>query len=335
MGAVLRSTCLLKPILRKYKNAHITWITLAQCKSLLAENPYIDRLLTLDSKTLPAILSLRFDVLFAVDKSLEAGGLALQVNSDIKKGFCIDAQGAIVPFDEDAQYQYDVGLNDELKFFINQKPETQQITESMGLDWKRDPYVLSLNSAELDRVQQYKAEMIAGLPKGNQLVGIIGYNTGCSLLFPFKKLTVDKSKKMIEMWRHQFPNHLVALLGGPEDDQRQLEIKKFFADDPWVYNTPVCAGLREGIVWMATSDLVFSGCSLGLHMAIALQKKVICWFGVSCIQEIDVYDRGVKIQSPVSCSPCWKKTCEEKKKCFDEVPLDQVMEASKTLLLNS
>ncbi|MBC7660168.1 MAG: glycosyltransferase family 9 protein [Chitinophagaceae bacterium] len=327
MGAVLRSTCLLPAIKRAYPNAHITWITLKNTKALLDNNPYIDRILLADTTQTNTIRHLKFDVLFAVDKSLEAGALAELILSKEKRGFGLDPHGVIVPLNPEAAYQYDIGLNDELKFFINQKAETQQITESMALKWERDPYILELSPSEKSEVARRKAAIMPPAAKG-----LIGYNTGCSLLFPYKKFTVQRAIETISEWRKNFPEWGIALLGGPEDTERQKAMKEFFADDPYVINTPTTDGLRSGVLWMDTTELVLSGCSLGLHIALGLKKAVIAWFGVSCIQEIDVYDRGVKLQSDVACSPCWKKNCDQEVKCFDQVSPARVIAATRDLI---
>lgn len=327
MGAVLRSTCLLPVIKRKYPHAHITWFTYRSAQPLLENNPYIDRLIAVDGKTQSLIDYLQFDLLYAVDKSLEAGAIAERIQSHSKFGFGLDRQGVIRPLSEQAQYQYAVGLDDELKFFINQKPETQQITETMGMTWQRDPYVLQLTKFEKQQVARRKQEI---LDLGVQ--GMIGYNTGCSLLFPYKKFTLVRAIELIAAWRQQFPDWAVALLGGPEDTERQLAMKAAFAHDPLVINTPTNEGLRSGILWMDAADIVLSGCSLGLHIAIALQKTVIAWFGVSCIQEIDIYDRGIKLQAEVACSPCWRKNCEQPIKCYDMVRVESITKATRQLV---
>src|SRR5262249_18120265 len=87
MGAVLRSTCLLQPIRKRYPEAHITWITLPSSKALLEGNPFINRLLSLTPATLPLLNYLEFDLLYAVDKSLEAGSLAETIKAKEKFGF--------------------------------------------------------------------------------------------------------------------------------------------------------------------------------------------------------------------------------------------------------
>lgn len=326
LGAVLRSTCLLPAIRRKYPGCHITWFTYPNARALLLGNPYIDRLIALDATNAALLRHLRFDVAFGVDKSLEAGALIEQLAADQKFGFGLSPDGVIRPLNKEAEYQYAVGLDDELKFVRNQKPETQQITESMALDWQRDPYVLELSAAERADVGERRRQL-KGASKG-----VIGYNTGCSLLFPNKKLTVEKSIQLIADWRKRFPDYVVALLGGKEDALRQSQMKAAFADDVGVINTPTDGGLRSGMLWVAATDLVFSGCSLGMHIAIGLQRPVIAWFGVSCIQEVDLYDRGAKIQSPVPCSPCWKKSCSQERMCYDALSIAEVIEATDKLL---
>ena len=53
---------------------------------------------------------------------------------------------------------------------------------------------------------------------------------------------------------------------------------------------------------MNRCDVVISGDSLGMHMAIALSKHVVAWFGPTSPQEIDLYDRGVKLLADRLCT---------------------------------
>ncbi|MEY4632199.1 MAG: hypothetical protein RIQ81_2319 [Pseudomonadota bacterium] len=331
LGAVLRSTCLLPAIKREWPDCHITWITLPNARALLENNPLIDRLIVVDSVTQAVLSHLEFDFLFAVDKSLEAGALAETIHARVKRGFGLDRSGIIRPLNEEAKYQYDLGLNDHLKFFVNQKPETQQITETMGLQWQRDPYVFAMSEMEKSEAAARRASLRERNGK-SPWRAVIGYNTGCSLLYPYKKFTVERSIEVIKMWRESFPDCAVALLGGREDTERQAAMKAAFATDAGVINTPTTGGLRSGILWMDAADVVLSGCSLGMHIAIALGKPVIAWFGVSCAQEVDLYERGVKIQASVGCSPCWKKSCTNEPKCFNEVPVASIRAATADLL---
>ena len=179
LGAVLRSTCLLEPIKKKYETCHITWITMKNAVPLLQNNPYIDSLLPYDGTTSDLLRHLTFDIIFGVDKSQQAGGLVEIMNGREKFGFGLTPQGVIRPLSSHADYQFDVGLNDHLKFYEKQKTETQQITETMNLTWERAPYILDLSEEEQAEMHRRRASILSCGAKG-----IIGYNTGCSLLFP-------------------------------------------------------------------------------------------------------------------------------------------------------
>jgi heptosyltransferase-2 len=61
-----------------------------------------------------------------------------------------------------------------------------------------------------------------------------------------------------------------------------------------------------------------------MHMAIALKKWVIAWFGPTCSHEIDLYGRGVAIETKAPCSPCWKRECHKPLMCYDQVNFDEI-----------
>lgn len=328
MGAVLRSTCLLPAIKRAYPQSHISWITLPRTVPLLENNPFIDRIIPYTTDNVLLMSHLKFDVLYSVDKSMQAGALAEEVKAKQKYGFGLNHDGVIVPLSVHASYQYDVGLNDDLKFFKNAKPETQQITETMNLNWQRDPYVFEFSKGEASEAAKYRRELLLD----GRAKGVIGFNTGCSDLFPYKKLELDKAIALIHLWRKNFPDYSIALLGGPEDHERQATMKTAFISDDMVINTPCLNGLRSGAQWMSAVDLVLSGDTLGLHIAIALKKPTIAWFGVSCAQEVDLYDRGYKIIADVSCTPCWKKSCDNEPKCYNMISETKIIEYTKLLL---
>ena len=70
LGAVVRSTALLKSIKKKYPHSQITWVTAKPANQLLANHPDIHRVLTLSEIDLLALSVLTFDVAFVIDKSL-------------------------------------------------------------------------------------------------------------------------------------------------------------------------------------------------------------------------------------------------------------------------
>jgi heptosyltransferase II len=305
LGAVLRSTSLLIPLKRKFPSSHITWVTKKPAQSLLENNPYIDQVLTIDTEDLLRLSTFDFDFGFCIDKSQVASGIMKQINVDAVFGFTTDSRSAaIVPATPAADQLWQLGLDNNKKFFENQLPETQLVTEALELEYKRDPYLYFMTEVELSRVS--KLRRIWGSP-------IIGLNTGCSSVISAKKLTVERHRELIAKLKPF--GKIVLLGGGPEDDERNRKI----AEGLDVIQTPCLSGLRDGMISAAACDIIVTGDSLGMHMGIALQKWIVAWFGPTCEQEIDLYGRGVKLKTPAACSPCWSRTCSKDPMCYDLV----------------
>lgn len=322
MGAVLRSTALLERIHEKYPRHQLIWITDAPMHRLLEGHPRIDRVLPATEEALQEIRGRHFEAAFVIDKSARASGILSQVTSKSVYGFVRDENlGVILPATEAAEELWQLGLSNELKFFVNTKTETQLVAEALELSHRNEKFnadydfqLKTTERAEVDRRREIYRQQT------NQ--PLIGFNTGCGPLMPAKKWTVSFHREVIQdLLAQGFKN--IVLLGGPDDLKRNQEI----ASGLPVQLSPTDLGVRDGAISVAACDVVFSGDSFGLHLAIALQKFVIAWFGPSCAHEIDLYGRGIKLFSEVGCSPCWKRTCDKPVMCHDRVPLEQVREA--------
>jgi heptosyltransferase-2 len=208
-------------------------------------------------------------------------------------------------------------MDNHLKFKVNQRTGQDYLSETLELDYERNDYVYQFSDEELEFQQKYKNEV--GLEQHDL---IIGFNTGCSNLFPNKKMTVEQHIQVIE----QLLNHKkykILLFGGPEDTKRNEQIAQPFGDK--IINTPTTMGLRRGVCFENLADLIITGDSFGMHIAIALKKYVIAWFGLSCWTEIDLYDRGVKLYpKDLFCSPCWKKSCPYGLECVQQIDLKRI-----------
>jgi len=318
IGAVVRATSLLKAIKRKYPFSHITWVTDAPSDQLLRHHPLLDRVLVTREEDLLALSALEFDVALMIDKSLKAAGVLKRTQVEQVFGFkCEGRGGAVIPATPAAEELWHLGLENEKKFFVNTKAETQLMTEALELGpYRRDEYDLPLSAEEAAEALRRHREWRRGRP------WVLGINTGCSAVIPYKKLSVEFHRSLIQKIQAEL-NVSIVLLGGPEDTLRNQRI---------AWNLPVIqsstgAGLREGLVNVAACDLVLTGDSLGMHMAIALKKYVVAWFGPTCAQEIDLYGRGEKILSKAPCAPCWKRVCDQPTMCYDLVSLSEVFEA--------
>ncbi|PKL81710.1 MAG: heptosyltransferase [Ignavibacteriae bacterium HGW-Ignavibacteriae-3] len=318
MGDVLMTTAQLPVIKRKYPESTIYWITLKIAAGLLENNHYIDRVLTYDFESLAILDSIEFDVVMNVDKSQRSGALAMKVNAKERLGFGINQNGQIIPLNSGADYNYRLGMDDNLKFKVNNRFGQDYLAETFNLDYKRDDYVFNFTDKENEFIAEYKGS--TGLSEKDE---IIGFNTGCSLLFPNKKMTVDQHVALIEKFL-TFDRFKIVLLGGPEDTERNNQIASEFPGK--VISTPTEEGVRKGACYESIPQLIITGDSFGMHLAIALKKYVIAWFGLSCWSEIDLYDRGVKLfPENLFCAPCWKKVCPYNLECIQMIDLEKIV----------
>jgi len=315
LGDVIRTTALLGPLHRALPDAHVTWITDRRAVPLLDHVDGVDRVLPLADWTGPLLRTLRFDLVLGVDKSLRGGALTMRARAHERRGFGVDVHGSIVALDGRAGYLYKLGLDDPLKFFINDRPETQLLCEALGFEFHRDPYRIGLSPEEESEVERWRRD--------NDLDGriVVGFNTGSSTAFPYKHLTVEDQAALVDAVASRCPDAGLVLLGGPEDAARNPRIadRATTAD---VIQSPTDDGLRVGLQMVDACDVVVTGDSLGMHMAIGLGKPVVVWFGLTCHQEIDLYGRGVHVLADVDCRPCWQRSCDRKIKCFESVPLE-------------
>lgn len=323
MGNVLLTTSILPAIKRRYPESSIYWLTLKNTHLILENNPYLDEVFVWGPETWLILENMKFDIVMNVDKSRRSAALTMKLKADKKLGYGMNEHGQIIPLSESASYDYRLGLDDELKFRLNQKTRQEILCEMFELEYKRDEYVLVLSEEEKNFSREYKRKV--GI-REDELV--VGFNTGCSPLYPNKKMTIEQHVELISRLS-KYDGIKLVLLGGPEDTERNEEIFKRSIQIDGVaeklVNTPTTEGIRRGICYENICDVVVTGDSYGMHLAIALRKFVVAWFGLSPWTEIDLYDRGVKlIPEGLKCAPCLKKVCPYNLECIKMIDLDKI-----------
>lgn len=109
IGDVIRTTPLLHKLREDYPHSEITWIT----KHPEVLPSIVENRLKFNEKNIPIVRAQSFDILFNFDKEKESCALANLIQAKTKKGFHL-VDGKCAPFDEDSQYKYAIGLDDDL-----------------------------------------------------------------------------------------------------------------------------------------------------------------------------------------------------------------------------
>ncbi len=322
-GDVLRTTSLLSGLKRKYPQSHISWLVAEESKELLANNPSIDKIITFSLNDLILLFIEEFDILICLDKEPSSTSIASLIKASQKFGFGLNKFGNLMIFNKASEYAYRLGVDDNLKFRQNKKTYQQIIYEMAELDYQRDAYQFYLREED-----KKKAEDFFRKHKISRKKLAVGLNTGSGNRFKTKQWPRENFLKLIHYLNTDLKAN-VFLLGG----QTEKKINDYLArkSATKVYNTGYDNALREFAAFIAMMDIVVSSDTLAMHLAIALNKKVIALFGPTAPQEIDLYGRGIKIFKGVPCSPCYLSTCPDRQ-CMKAITPELVMEKIKDLL---
>jgi ADP-heptose:LPS heptosyltransferase len=317
IGDVLRTTPLLTGLKRAYPQSHITWVVDREAQPLLKNNPYIDRLLSFDFASLLPLEAEAFDLVIGLEKEPRGAAIVSKVKAKEKRGFSLGPEGNPFPLNSSSEYAFFLGLSDELKFNQNRKTYPELIFEIAGIDYQGDEYLFFL--APEDAVFAEKFARKTGLKKSNRVIGL---NTGAGAVFANKAWTEEGYLGLIKQLKKE-PGTKVLLLGGPGEKERNRRILKKTRGA--VIDTGCDNTLGQFAAILNLCDLVVTGDTTAMHLAIGLKKKVIALFGPTCAQEIELYGRGEKVASSFPCAPCYRRKCEVSPNCMEGVTAEEVM----------
>ncbi len=178
IGDVLRTTPLLTGLKRAFPQSHITWVVDKEAYPLLKNNPLIDRLLPFEFGALFPLESESFDLVIGLEKEVRGAALVSKVKAREKKGFGLSAEGNVCPLNKGSEYAFLLGLDDDLKFYQNEKTYPELIFEMADLPYQKDEYLLVLSGEDKSYAEEFAQQ--AGFKNGEIIVGL---NTGAGDIF--------------------------------------------------------------------------------------------------------------------------------------------------------
>lgn len=311
MGDVLRTKCLLPALKRAHPTSWITWIT-APGSEAIVRDPLVDEVRAFDTAGVLALEGRVFDVMVCLDKEAAALALGRRVEARAKYGYAPTPFNTLTVWNRGAEYALRMGLSDEFKYRTNRRSHLDILHEMAELEYHHDGFSLMIS----DDARARAARVIEPLhvPRDRPVVGL---NTGCGAAFETKQWTIDGMVELIEglVARGEFA---VALLGGPREAAIHAELRR--ACTPHLGRSLFDLGTQHDLetffALVDRADVVVSADSLAMHVATALKKPTVAFFGPTAEQEIDLMGRGEKIVTDYACSPCYLKRCDVRPSCM-------------------
>jgi heptosyltransferase-2 len=221
-----------------------------------------------------------------------------------------------------------MGLSDDFKYRQNTLTHQQVLHLMAELPDEGDCYDLTVTPDAAARAREIVASF--GLPAGTRLVGV---NTGCGPVFETKAWTIEGFTGLCGELAGE-GDIAVVLLGGAREKPLHDQILAGIAPGSRgrVLDGGTSNSLEVFFALVDQLDAVVSADTLAMHVAIALRKHVVAFFGPTCHQEIDLYGRGEKIITDYPCSPCYLKRCDVRPSCMQALAPSTVAAATRRVL---
>ncbi len=326
LGDVLRTTSFLRPLIKKYP-AEIDWLTSKNAAPLLENNPYIKRVFVMSNeKDEQDILKEEYEMIISLEEEEAPAHIANRVKHKRLTGVCYE-KGKL-SYTPETSYWFDMSLisrfgkekADELK--KRNKQSYQDIwMEILGLEKKDYEPVLVLTEKEKEFGKQFAI-------KNNlrhQLV--IGFNTGAGRRWPMKSLSEEKTAWLIDKVQEELKAKAL-IFGGKDEKERNQRIAQLCKRRPIDTGTN---SLREFAALLNLCDLIVVSDTLALHIATALGKKTVAFFGPTSAAEIELYGKGSKIVPDSECYCCYRKDYVEGG-CIETLRKDKILTTIKNNL---
>ncbi len=326
IGDVLRTTALLEGIKEKYSDGKIIWLTSKSAKEVLLNNPLIDEIILMNENAKAELLKKRFDVVINLDEEKDVCEIASKSGKEII-GFYLSREGKVLPT-KSAERWYEMSalgeypMNNILKK-ANKKTHLELMSDILEIPYKKREEIFNLTNEEKKFGEEFAKRNSIDRKKI-----LIGVNTGAGGRWTYKKLSIEKTAELIDLMSVKL-NANILLLGGPEEDERNAKIKSLSKTK--IYDGGTKNTIREFASMINLCDLIISSDSLAMHIAIALRKHIIVFFGPTSMAEIEIYDRGKKLEAPIECVCCYLSKCRKSPTCMDLLSVDVMFDAVKKI----
>jgi ADP-heptose:LPS heptosyltransferase len=318
MGDVLRTTALLEPLREHYPESYITWVTRPESKPLLEQNPMIDEIVTYGPDTFVLLASREFDRTINLDSGRISAGLAASSRATNKDGYVLDPRGWVTATNKAAEDWLQTGLFDDIKA-AGTRTYQAVMSEILGLTKPALAPVMVLSDKEREKARKHLVSL--GLDFSRP---IIGMNTGAGGRWPLKAWREDGYLDLIDRIGAELDAQFV-LLGGPGEHERNERLRR---DSKRPVIDPGCDNpVRHFSGLVSFCDVVITGDTLAMHIALAMGRRTVVLFGPTSAPEIELCDLGEKVIPDMTCLSCYKTSCDFVPNCMDLISTDMVAAA--------
>ncbi len=320
MGDVLRTTCILEPLRRKFPDHRIIWFTAENNREVLKGNPYIDEIWTENIETSQKLFCFNFKAAINLDLSSDSLATAAAAKTERFYGFRYEQDGAVSWSNKPAGEWFAMSHDDGAKK-RNGKTYQRIISDILELE-NFGEIVVPLNKGSVARAEAFA--------KKHRLHGknVIGINAGSGSRWLAKRWPEKNFLKLFSLLKDE--KCPIVIFGGREEKEimkRLLKKSTVPLIDAGCDNT-----IGDFFALLDLCSVVLTSDTLALHAASGLRKQIVALFGPTSANEIETYGRMIKLVTPLECVCCYMKECDRKPFCMETIAPETVFSAIKKSL---
>jgi heptosyltransferase II len=327
LGDVVRTTTLVPALKRRYPDMSLTWITGRDAYPLISGNPSVARTVLFDDPSDTSWHRIAYDWIICLDDEATLCALASELNGARRSGGY--RFGSECRYTDDLAAWFGMGLlrpasegglerANELKR-ENKSTYGEIIYRCLGFSETVARPFIAVPDSERRAAREWVARH--GLERL-----LIGLNTGAGARWRFKSWGEEQTAELARLIVDQL-HAAVVILGGPSERERNERIVAL-AKRQRVYASPSDLNLLAFTALIERCNVLVSSDSLGLHLATAMKKHIVAFFGPTSAAEIDLYGLGEKIITPLGCSNCYLRDCDVRPHCMDSIPVSLMFAAT-------
>jgi len=302
IGDVIRTTPLVVKFKTLYPNCKITWLTWTP--DILPQSQ-IDEILKWDVNSIFCAQNSQWDIAINLDKEKEAGALLKVLDATEKFGFVLK-NNEIQPYNEQANHKFFTGIFDDVSK-ENTKSYLQEIFEICGFKHQGEPYLMDTHD---DKNYTWN------LPNNKKIIGL---NTGCGGRWTTRLWSIDKWVELVKILKLQHPDAEILLLGGEAEDARNKEIQQRSGAMYLGYFS-----LYEFINLVNKCHLVVTQVTMGMHITLALGKRIILMNNIFNPNEFDLFNKGEIVMPDKACKCFYRGSCLDGISCMENLPAQKI-----------
>jgi ADP-heptose:LPS heptosyltransferase len=320
MGDVLRTTCLLPVIAKAWPGTRISWITRPESVPLLEHNPYLTEVIPYGTDALIYASSQTFDRVVNLDAGKTSAALATMTRAKEKVGYTLHDDGYVVATNAAAAEWLRMGVFDDLKR-ANLKTYQDIMCSILGLPSQSTQYVLTLTEREKQAGRDHLSAL--GLDRNKTILGI---HTGGGGRWRLKQWHEAGFIALLQQLVQVLgPNTQIVLFGGPLERERNHRIREKVRAS--LFDAGCDNEVRHFAALISCCSVVVSGDSLAMHIALAMDRRIVVFFGPTSHTEIELFGLGEKVIPNLDCLVCYKQECDYVPNCMDAISVEMVTQA--------